>query len=175
MLIKKGQGVRQHPLPRRVGTPPSYSASLGSSNVCPDRRCELLPGRTFLIKPTLDQISQQTANDVDHDCPEQLHHRHHLLLCRHRITSAVQAHEGVPTFGTITEAPHKKQDPVHRWAFVVLVSCYQSPSLIHIFLTNGFSFPCIRSIRFARVHSHSSTGYFLSHAWKSFLCWSLSR
>ena len=35
--------------------------------------------QTHLIKQTSDQISQQSANGVDQNRPEQLHHRHHLL------------------------------------------------------------------------------------------------
>lgn len=36
-------------------------------------------GATHLIKHTSDQIRQQAAKRVDHDGPEKVQHRHHLL------------------------------------------------------------------------------------------------
>nr|DAG73959.1 MAG TPA: hypothetical protein [Caudoviricetes sp.] len=61
-----------------MGTSSELSASDKAHCLCPDESCYLSPGRTHLIKHTLDQISQQSANCVDQHCPEKVQHRHHL-------------------------------------------------------------------------------------------------
>ena len=52
---------------------------------------------------------------------------------------------------------------------------YHNLASRHGLFTNGFSLPCRFSMRLARVHSHASTGYILSHASMSCVCWRLMR
>ena len=52
---------------------------------------------------------------------------------------------------------------------------YHNLASRHGLFTNGFSLPCRFSMRLARVHSHASTGYILSHASMSCACWRLMR
>lgn len=52
---------------------------------------------------------------------------------------------------------------------------HQSPASRHGPSTKGLPLPCSFSMRRARVHSHWSTGYILSHASISCRCWRLIR
>ena len=60
------------------GTSPGFlSVSLERAKVyAPMRAAYLSPGRTYLVKQALNQISQQAANKRGQRCPEEVQHRH---------------------------------------------------------------------------------------------------